>query len=386
MAYLSRGHGARAVRNTEYLIRARRRRPPVIEVYARRSGPRGPRLSGPEQVIQYVQGLHELDREAFVALLLDTRHRVIGVEEVARGHLGGVEVHPRELFKSAILANAAGLILAHNHPSGDPDPSPEDHRLTERMEATGEILGIPVLDHVVVGEREGYSMRKHSTHATATAPPAPTSNPGPWFWVALGAGALALLFLSRKRVSQFLAAGKVKLLSRFGAVRKPTSMIPKWRRHTGTDLAMPAGTPIRVLLDGVVARSDISITDKARGRGYGEIVVVRHQRGNEKFRTVYAHLAKRLVRAGDKVKAGEVIAHSGRSGIVDRKVPDHLHLELALGWEKPISPPSKGGADRADPLRFMAERGIPLAPGMSASSEWYGEVASMSDERVQPKA
>lgn len=93
------------------------------------------------------------DRERFLAVLLDARHRIIGLEEVAVGTLTAALVHPRELFKAAILANAHALVLIHNHPSGDPDPSSEDIALTKRLVDAGEIIGIKVIDHIVIGDR-----------------------------------------------------------------------------------------------------------------------------------------------------------------------------------------------------------------------------------------
>ena len=92
------------------------------------------------------------DRERFVALLLDSRSRIIALEEVAVGTLTAALVHPRELFKAAILANAHSLVIVHNHPSGDPEPSSEDVALTKRLVDAGEILGIKVMDHVVIGD------------------------------------------------------------------------------------------------------------------------------------------------------------------------------------------------------------------------------------------
>ena len=97
------------------------------------------------------------DRERFVALLLDGGNKLLGIDEVSKGSLGASIVHPRELFKAAILANAAAIICAHNHPSGDPTPSAEDRRITERIRRAAEILGIPVLDHVVIGDPSYYS-------------------------------------------------------------------------------------------------------------------------------------------------------------------------------------------------------------------------------------
>lgn len=90
-------------------------------------------------------------REAFAVLLLNARHRPIALHVVSVGTLNSTCVHPREVFRPAIAAGAASLILAHHHPSGDASPSPEDKRVTERMREVGELLGIQVLDHVVIG-------------------------------------------------------------------------------------------------------------------------------------------------------------------------------------------------------------------------------------------
>lgn len=96
--------------------------------------------------------LGESDREQFVVALLTVRHRVLGLHTVSVGCLTSSLVHPREVFKPAILSGAAALIVAHNHPSGDPEPSAEDVALTRRLRAAGELLGIEVLDHVILGE------------------------------------------------------------------------------------------------------------------------------------------------------------------------------------------------------------------------------------------
>jgi DNA repair protein RadC len=98
-----------------------------------------------------------LDREKFIVLLLDAKHRVIGVNTVSIGSLTASIVHPREVFKPVIAGNAAAIILAHNHPSGDSAPSPEDVELTKRLREAGELLGIRVLDHVILGEGSHYS-------------------------------------------------------------------------------------------------------------------------------------------------------------------------------------------------------------------------------------
>jgi DNA repair protein RadC len=92
-----------------------------------------------------------LQQELFLALGVDIRNGLLDVVEVARGTVHGVEVHPREVFRPLVRMAAAGAVLVHNHPSGDPTPSPEDIALTRRLRAVGELLGIPIVDHVVIG-------------------------------------------------------------------------------------------------------------------------------------------------------------------------------------------------------------------------------------------
>lgn len=95
----------------------------------------------------------EADRELFVVALLTIRGRILGLHTVSVGCLTSSLVHPREVFKPAILASSSAILIAHNHPSGDPEPSAEDLALTRRLAAAGTILGIEVLDHVVLGEQ-----------------------------------------------------------------------------------------------------------------------------------------------------------------------------------------------------------------------------------------
>ena len=98
-------------------------------------------------------------KEHFILLLLDSRHRILRVAEISVGTLDMSVVHPRETFREAILASAAAIILAHNHPSGDPAPSREDLELTRRLTEAGRLLGIPVLDHLIVGAGQPLSLR-----------------------------------------------------------------------------------------------------------------------------------------------------------------------------------------------------------------------------------
>jgi len=99
-------------------------------------------------------------KEYFLALLLDTRNQLIRVAEIAVGSLDSSLVHPREVFKEAIAASAAAVIFAHNHPSGDTEPSEDDINLTRRLAEAGEIMGIEVLDHIIIGGREHLSLKR----------------------------------------------------------------------------------------------------------------------------------------------------------------------------------------------------------------------------------
>lgn len=113
-------------------------------------------LSSPERVVQFMRKeLSEYDREVLCVLNCTTKNQVINMSIVSIGTINASLVTGREVFKSAILSNASNVILLHNHPSGDPQPSKSDFLITERMCAGGEILGIEVLDHIIVGGRTG---------------------------------------------------------------------------------------------------------------------------------------------------------------------------------------------------------------------------------------
>lgn len=126
----------------------------------RDSEPLGTILSPQDSYDILKQYIGNADREHFVILLLDNKHNVTGLHTVSIGHLSGALVHPREVFKAAILGNAASIILAHNHPSGNPEPSSEDIEVADRLHAAGELLGIKVLDHIIVGHKKFYSFRQ----------------------------------------------------------------------------------------------------------------------------------------------------------------------------------------------------------------------------------
>ena len=115
----------------------------------------------PEDVVALVRGrLKSKKKEYFLALLLDTRSQLIKVAEISVGSLDSSIVHPREVFKEAVSASAASVIFAHNHPSGDPEASGDDINLTKRLAEAGEIMGIDVLDHVIIGERRYLSLKR----------------------------------------------------------------------------------------------------------------------------------------------------------------------------------------------------------------------------------
>ncbi len=120
-----------------------------------------PKIDGPSGAVEILRRQLPLeDREVFVAVLMNARNQVLGINTVSIGSLTTSIVHPREVFKAAILMNAANIILAHNHPSGDPSPSKEDIELTRRLTKAGEILGIEVLDHLILTPTGYLSLRE----------------------------------------------------------------------------------------------------------------------------------------------------------------------------------------------------------------------------------
>ena len=133
---------------------------------ARRRLRAGAPIRGPEDVYRHFHaGLRFVPHERFLVVLLDGRYRVLRQEVVSQGTLTASLVHPREVFRPALREAAAALILVHNHPSGDPTPSPEDREITARLVKAGEILGVRVLDHVVVAERGYCSLREEGAPA-----------------------------------------------------------------------------------------------------------------------------------------------------------------------------------------------------------------------------
>ncbi len=128
--------------------------------YAKQYGGERPRFSSSRPVFHHFharfQGKHQ--EELWVALL-DVRNRLLLSMEVSRGTLNGSLVHPREVFYAAIRNSAAAIILLHNHPSGDPEPSAEDRKVTLQIAEAGKVLGIPLLDHIIIGCDSYFSFK-----------------------------------------------------------------------------------------------------------------------------------------------------------------------------------------------------------------------------------
>lgn len=124
---------------------------PRFDVVCESAAIKGTCVRGPDDVLPMLEAILPHDREAFAVVLLNARHEATGYHIVSVGSLNASIVHPREVFKVAILANAASVVLAHNHPSGDPEPSEEDMSITRRLVEVGDLVGIGVLDHIVVG-------------------------------------------------------------------------------------------------------------------------------------------------------------------------------------------------------------------------------------------
>ena len=120
-----------------------------------------PLVKKPEDVVGVVGSrLRDKNKEYFLALLLDSRSRLIKVAEISVGSLDASIVHPREVFKEALSASAASVIFVHNHPSGDATPSEDDIKLSKRLTEAGEIMGVDVLDHIILGDKKFLSLKR----------------------------------------------------------------------------------------------------------------------------------------------------------------------------------------------------------------------------------
>ena len=121
-------------------------------------------IDGPEDAVRIINAVLDLEHEAqeiFGELFLDAKNNLVGIMEVSRGSLTASIAHPREVFKAALLANCANVIIFHGHPSsGDPKPSSEDIHISKIMKRAGEILGVPLLDHIIIGDGRYTSMKE----------------------------------------------------------------------------------------------------------------------------------------------------------------------------------------------------------------------------------
>lgn len=118
------------------------------------------RISSPEEVAEIlVPKLRDQPQEKFVSVLLNTKYEIISVQEIAKGTLDRSLVHPREVFRTAIKKNSKAVVIAHNHPSGDVTPSQEDIKITRRLQDAGDIVGIELVDHLIIGDNNYKSLK-----------------------------------------------------------------------------------------------------------------------------------------------------------------------------------------------------------------------------------
>lgn len=115
------------------------------------------KISRPDDLLPVLHKYTKRKQEEFVVVTLDGAHQIIRVHSVTKGLVNRTVVHPREVYRMAIKDNAANVILAHNHPSGNCDPSVDDDRVTEQLKSAGEVVGIKVLDHLIISKKGYYS-------------------------------------------------------------------------------------------------------------------------------------------------------------------------------------------------------------------------------------
>lgn len=116
-----------------------------------------PHIKSAKDIFEQFRYLNALNKEVFIVACLDTKNKVTCHEIISMGILDASLIHPREVFKTAILYSAARIVLIHNHPSGDPSPSSEDLEITRKLIKSGDLLGIEVLDHIVIGKDNFWS-------------------------------------------------------------------------------------------------------------------------------------------------------------------------------------------------------------------------------------
>ena len=124
--------------------------------------PESEHITSPADAAQVLMGrLRHETHERFLVVLLNTKNRIISIRQISEGSLTSAVVHPREVYAPAIVAHAAAILVAHNHPSGDPYPSIDDRNLTVALSKAGDVIGIPLIDHVIIGNGRYYSFKEH---------------------------------------------------------------------------------------------------------------------------------------------------------------------------------------------------------------------------------
>ncbi len=119
-----------------------------------------PLMTSPEKVFNILKPMFPPDKEVFFLLSLNTKNGITAIRTISIGSLNANIVHPREVFRAALMDDASSIIVAHNHPSGDPTPSREDIDITKKLVETGKIMGIKLLDHVIIGDGRHFSMQE----------------------------------------------------------------------------------------------------------------------------------------------------------------------------------------------------------------------------------
>lgn len=163
------------------------------------------RFTSPELVYDACRDMANLDREHFVVLHLDGKNKIVARETVSIGSLNQAIVHPREIFKAAVHNGSAAIICVHNHPTGDPAPSTEDISITRRLCSAGELIGIKVLDHIIIGQ-EAYLSFVEAGYMNGTqgntAPPAYKKEPPPSDRPKFPAGEIVQELRKRSKMTQ----------------------------------------------------------------------------------------------------------------------------------------------------------------------------------------
>jgi DNA repair protein RadC len=134
------------------------------EILAESKEPYLSKIAGPNDLARIAQAiLQDVDREHFLVFPVDCKNRILGYVEAAKGSVDLCMVDTREVFRASIIMGASGVFLAHNHPSGDKEPSQEDRSITKRLVQSGKLLQVPVIDHLIVTEDAYYSFAEHGT-------------------------------------------------------------------------------------------------------------------------------------------------------------------------------------------------------------------------------